>query len=101
MYRFTDVGDFEDITIQDDFVNILRSDGTVFTIDYTNYSGISNSKILPLNCMNIEGLFYNKTNNTYLIACKDQLINQESSLRCIFSLDKNSSTQPEIEFTIN
>jgi len=101
MYRFTDVGDFEDITIQDDFINILRSDGTVFSIDYTNYSGMSDSRILPLNCMNIEGLFYNKSNNKYLIACKDQLINHESSLRSIFSLDKNSTTQPEIEFTID
>ena len=101
MYRFTDVGDFEDITIQDDKVNILRSDGTVFSIDYDNYSGKSESRILPLNCMNIEGLFYHKTNNKYLIACKDQLINQESSLRHIFSLDKSNLSQPEIEFTID
>lgn len=101
MYRFTDVGDFEDITIIDDKVNIIRSDGTIFSLDYTNYTGTSESKILPLNCMNIEGLFYDKAKKRYLIACKDQLINQKSSLRHIFSLHKNSSAPPEIEFTID
>lgn len=101
MYRFTDVGDFEDITIVDDKLNILRSDGTIFSIDYTNFSGASDSKILPLNCMDIESLFYNKLNNKYLIACKDQLINENSSLRYVFSIEKNSSEQAEIKLIID
>ncbi len=101
MFRFTDIGDFEDITIIDEKINILRSDGTVFSIDFKSYSGITHSKNLALNCMNVEGLFYNKANAKYLIACKDPLINQGSSLRHIYSLSKNSSTQPEIEITID
>lgn len=100
MYRFTDVGDFEDITIQSRMINILRSDGTIFSIDYTNFMGILDSRILPLNCMNVEGLFYDNTNNRFLIACKDKLINQKSSLRHIFSVNTKSFAQPEIEFTI-
>ncbi|MBN2348019.1 MAG: hypothetical protein JXJ22_04230 [Bacteroidales bacterium] len=101
MYRFTDVGDFEDITIQNEMVNILRSDGTVFSLNYGNYTGKSEFRNLPLNCMNAEGLFYDNTNNRFLIVCKDQLINQESSLRHVFSLNSVNSTLPEIEFVID
>lgn len=101
IFRFTDVGDFEDITIQDDKVHILRSDGTVFSLNYMNYNGISDSKTIPMNCLNVEGLFFNKTDNKFLIACKEQLINQESSLRHILSLNKNATGQPEIEITID
>jgi len=101
MYRFTDVGDFEDITIADDKLNILRSDGTIFSIAYTYFSGISDSRILPLNCMNIEGLFYNKNENKYLIACKDQLMNEKSSLRHVYSLKENSSEHAKIDLVID
>lgn len=101
IYRFTDVGDFEDITIFNDSVYIMRSDGTIFSFDYMNYSGTFDSKILPINCTDIEGLFYDKAKNKYLIACKNQLVNQKSSLRHIFSLNKNSSASPEIEITID
>lgn len=101
MYRFTDVGDFEDVTIVDDEVNILRSDGTVFNLNYNNYNGKSDSRILPLNCMNVEGLFYDKTKNQFLIACKDQLINQGSALRHIYSLTNNDVAQPEIEIIVD
>jgi hypothetical protein len=101
MYRFTDIGDFEDITIVDDKLNILRSDGTIFSIASTNFTGASDSRVLPLNCMDIEGLFYDKVNSKYLIACKDQLINEKSSLRHVFSIEKNGSEQPKIELVID
>lgn len=101
IYRFTDVGDFEDITIQNEMVHVLRSDGAVFSLDYNNYTGKSDSRILQLNCMDVEGLFYDNTTGKFLIACKGQLINKESSLRHVFSLNTINSALPEIEFTID
>jgi uncharacterized protein YjiK len=101
MYRFTDVGDFEDVTVIDNTVNVLRSDGTIFSFDYTNFSGVPDSRIVPLNCMNMEGLFYDKANSRYLIACKDKLIDEDSSLRHIFSVKNDDPVKPEVELTID
>ena len=101
MYRFTDVGDFEDITVQDEMVNVLRSDGTVFNLSLIHYTGESESKTLPLNCMDMEGLYYDRPTNKLLIACKDKLIDGESSKRYIFSLNTNNPAQPKVEFIID
>lgn len=101
IYKFTDIGDFEDITIQNNTLNVLRSDGTIFSFDYKNYTGESASKILPLKCMNIEGLFFDHASNQFLVACKDQLINEESSKRHVFSMNASESAEPKVEFVID
>lgn len=101
MHRFTDKGDFEDITVQDNMVHILRSDGTVFGMNHIDYKGITDSRIIPLSCMDIEGLFYENSRKRFLIACKDKSINQKSSLRHIYSLGTNFSSEPEIALSID
>ena len=101
MYRFTDVGDFEDITINGDEVYILRSDGTIFSFNYRNFSGDFHSRTVPLNCPDIEGLFFYGAEKRYLIACKDKPINENNSVRHIYGMDDVHSGTLELEFVIN
>lgn len=101
MYRFTDVGDFEDITVSNKSLQVLRSDGSVFSIEYEGYNGTSNRRILPLNCMNIEGLHYDNNTNSYLIACKSQTINKANSLRHIYRVNNIATGSPEIVLEID
>jgi len=101
MYRFTGDGDFEDITVRGDTIAVLRSDGTLFSLNYKDYSGESDSRVLPINCMNMEGLFYDNPQKRFLVACKEPLVNKPASLRYIFSVGVNSSERPEKEFVID
>lgn len=101
MYRFTDVGDFEDITVQGEMLHVLRSDGTIFSLNHTDYTGHSESRTLPLNSLDIEGLFFDPAQNQLLVACKDPLIHGESSKRYVFGFHKNKYLSPKTELVID
>lgn len=88
MIRFTDLGDFEDIAIKEDTAYILRSDGTIFWLNHRNFNGKYKKTTLPLNCLNIEGLFIEKNTDLFLISCKDQLINGDTNKRIVYSFSK-------------
>ncbi|MEE8341735.1 MAG: hypothetical protein V3R52_06530, partial [Candidatus Neomarinimicrobiota bacterium] len=71
-FDFGKDGDFEDIAIVEDNVFVLRSDGTLFKIE--NFETVNNktTKInTSLNNENdTEGLFFDNSTNSLLIACK-------------------------------
>ena len=101
IYRFTDVGDFEDIAINGDSLFILRSDGNVFNFNYKNYTGQVTQKIIPLNTLNIEGLFYNKADKHIYIVNKEPLTNAEDFERVLFRYSPDATHKPEPYLKIN
>lgn len=101
MIRFTDFGDFEDISLNGDTAYILRSDGTLFYFSHKNFGGKYETTVIPLNCLNIESLFLDKTDKTFLIACKDNSINTYGSYRSVYAFPINSMYSPEIALTID
>lgn len=66
--RFTDIGDFEDVTYLDNRFFVLRSDGTVFSCG-DNEPGLVTQTIVPVNSLNVEGICHH--NGYFYIACKD------------------------------
>lgn len=55
VYRFTDVGDFEDIAVQGDVITVLRSDGKLYHLDRRT-GNVLKEKLHPLPALNYEGL---------------------------------------------
>lgn len=100
MFRFTDIGDFEDLTVKDEYVYVLRSDGTLFWFNHQNFDGKINQVVVPLNCMNIEGLDYNPVNNQLYLACKDPLIDLQNQDRTVFSISADKPSNPQVALVI-
>lgn len=81
MLRFTDTGDFEDITIGAGGVLLLRSDGTVFNFNPKTFNGTPKQTIVPTQSMNIEGLFLDRKNEILLVASKSEPVNGAKNIR--------------------
>lgn len=100
MRRFTDVGDFEDISISNDLVYTLRSDGTLFYFKHQDYSGKVEQKVIPINSLNFEGLYYHSPEKLFYIASKEPLINGHSKERNIYRFSLKNSTSPQLALSI-
>lgn len=85
MHRFTDIGDFEDITIAGDSVLVLRSDGALFSLNYKNYKGQVKNYHPQFGCLNLEGLHYDKKSRTAYAVCKDKPLKEVGNERYIYS----------------
>lgn len=108
--RFTDIGDFEDVQVVDNNVYVLRSDGNIFSFNYEKYNGKIEQSMLNIPCMNMEGLFFDKQLNQFLVSCKepamgfrstnkkqhrqDLQINADKE-RIVYTFDKNSIVSPQ------
>lgn len=79
--RFTDVGDFEDLQVVGSKVYVLRSDGAIFSVDYENYNGTFEQKMVDIPCMNMEGLFYNADTKQFLISCKEPSLGKRATTK--------------------
>lgn len=101
MIRFTDLGDFEDVALYNDTAYILRSDGTLFYFNHVNYTGKYEKSLVPVNCLNLEGLYIDKSNKSFLISCKDQSINTYDSYRSVYAFSIENNHLPVIAFTID
>lgn len=101
MMRFTDLGDFEDIAVKGDSVYVLRSDGTVFYFNHVRFDGQYTQRLVPVSCMNVEGLSWNHSDQTFLIACKDQSISAQSSKRSVYTFTADKMHQPGLGFVID
>lgn len=99
-YRFTDVGDFEDLAISKNSIYVLRSDGNLFVYDFKNKNPIAQS-MLQINALNTEGICIH---DSYIyIACKDPLVNQTESKRMIYKAKVNqlNSIEPYLEINMD
>jgi hypothetical protein len=98
VHRFTDNGDFEDLTFNGDIAYILRSDGNIFQFSFKNTTKI-NQTILSLNSLNVEGLSYH--DNYIYVACKDPQVNKSLNKRCIYRVKNENYTSPEMFLEID
>lgn len=99
-YRFTDIGDFEDLAINKNIVYVLRSDGNLFVYDFKNKTK-SSQTMLQINSLNIEGICF--SDGYIYIACKDALVNHTDSKRMIYRVKANKleNIEPYLEINID
>jgi len=72
-YKFSEAGDYEDITRVENNLYVLRSDGVISEIiDYASENRIINTYITNIPAKNNEGLCYDKVHERLLIACKSK-----------------------------
>ncbi len=89
-HRFTDVGDFEDLTIKGDTVYVLRSDGSIFRFNFKNYRGNSEKFVVPTQSLDLEGLHYDPADNRFLMASKEPTQSGNPLFRPVYSFDPNN-----------
>ncbi len=98
--RFTDVGDFEDIQVRNNIVYILRSDGTLFYFDLGQRNEIK-QVMLPLQCLNAEGLFFGGENEVWFVACKEDMLTGSKNERLIYHFEHNQWAKAQSTFSVN
>jgi len=100
LHRFTDIGDFEDITIKDEMMYVIRSDGNIFYFNYKNKTDIK-QKFVSLNALDIESLTYNQKDNYFYSISKDAMANSNESKRIIHRFIFENAHKPEQYFEID
>ncbi len=101
VYRFTDVGDFEDIAINQSHLYVLRSDGNVFDFDYKIKKIQPGQKLIPINSLNIEGLFCDETDDYFYIASKEGTVGADESKRYVFRYKEQPWEEPVKYFEVD
>jgi uncharacterized protein YjiK len=100
IHRFTDIGDFEGISIIGDLVYVLRSDGNIFYFNYKNKKEIKQFMI-SLNSFNFESLAYDEINNNFLVISKDGVLNKPESKRIVYQFPINKPNETSIVFEVD
>lgn len=100
IYRFTDIGDFEDITIKGDTMYVMRSDGNIFYFNYRNKTNI-NQRFVSLNALDIESLTFNSKDGYFYTVSKDAIANGDESKRIIYKFTLDNAHKPIEHFTID
>jgi len=100
--KFWDDGDFEDITISNNRIYAIRSDGLIVEIEnFTSKETVNGTKHwTPLSLKNdCEGICYDSLTNSLLIALKELTGKKESEnlpgFKAIYSFDLNTKTLSE------
>lgn len=102
MYRFSDIGDFEDITYYDGNAYVLRSDGALFTIKLADYPNNIKMQYIPIQALNLEGITYDVRNESFILACHESNITDSLNKRNIYRLSaKKKPNNPTKEFSVS
>lgn len=101
MYRFADIGDFEDIVVNRHNVYVLRSDGAIFQFDTKDYDGTLSQAIVPLPSMNMEGLFLHPSGRELLFASKEDKVGGTGWQRAVYSQRLKKGARPVEVLTID
>lgn len=101
MTRFTDEGDFEDVSTDGTFIYVLRSDGTLFKFQDSMPESAPEIVRVPVQVTDVEGLFYAAAEDRFLLVGKNEPVNGENDVRLVYSIKKNALTKPEIMLEIN
>lgn len=100
IYRFADVGDFEDVVVNKNTVYVLRSDGTIFQFDTRRYNGVVRRWVVPLPSMNQEGLFLHPDGKSLLIASKEDKVGGTGWQRAVYRHRMSGRGNPTEVLTI-
>lgn len=105
--KFGKHGDFEDVSIINNYVFILRSDGTLFNLPFEE---VDNEKVNSVNefknlvpAGEYEGLFARKDTKEIYLMCKNCAVDkkQEQLSGYVLQLDDSGKLQPKSTFTID
>lgn len=91
--RFAEPGDYEDLTIVNGDIYVLRSDATLFRMNLKNSSTI-NSYPIPLSCSDMEGLYYSASDDLMYVACKNRMATDDESSRSVYQFSLNAIDRP-------
>ncbi|PWH87209.1 SdiA-regulated domain-containing protein [Brumimicrobium oceani] len=95
IHRFTDIGDFEGVSVIGELVYVLRSDGKIFTFNYKNKTEIK-EQMLSLNSFNFESLAFDESNKQFLTISKDAALNQPESKRFLYQFPVDYPAQTSL-----
>ncbi len=101
---FAKKGDYEDIAIKESIAFVLRSDGTIYEVkNYLKNSEIIKHKTFLTKIDDTEGLFFDKSKNRLLIACKENSASKkEKGIRFVYEyLLEYNSLNPNPILTIS
>lgn len=101
MVRFADNGDFEDVATDGAMVYVLRSDGIVYSFNPEKQFTTPEIVRIPVQVPNLEGLFYDSTENRLLMAGKSEPVNACKDLRLVYSIEPDDSPNPEVSLQIS
>lgn len=93
MYRFSDIGDFEDIAYYNGNAYVLRSDGALFSLKLADYPKNINMQYIPIQTLNLEGITYDTKSESLIVACHESNITDSLNKRNIYRLSLKK--QPE------
>lgn len=99
--RFTDVGDFEDLVVVGDKVYVLRSDGALFSFGFDSANKNASHQMLPVGCLDLEGLHYSEADETWWVACKEPVVGRARKLRTVYQFSAGDFSQSVGEFLID
>ncbi len=100
IFRFTDIGDFEDVAIKGDSIYVLRSDGTLFSFDSNENKNID-QKMIAKNALNYESLTYDATLNSFFLLSKDAEVDALESERTMYQFSRHLDNKPSIYLEVN
>jgi hypothetical protein len=96
---FGEPGDYEDITIGEGYIYVLRSDGLVIKINERTSEIESHSEI-SVPCNNIEGLFLSETDKAVYLACKSAAPEIQLQARTVYRYVDSMKSDPVPVLTI-
>lgn len=100
IHRFTDIGDFEGISIIGDYVYVLRSDGNIFHFNYKNKKEIK-QYMISVNALNFESLAYDELTDNFLVVSKDGVLNTPESKRIVYKFPKDNPAETSVYFEVD
>lgn len=71
-FKFGPDGDYEGITIQDEWIWVINSSGVLFRFQWGDRESVAKVKTALSGKNDVEGLCFDRLNNSLLIACKAQ-----------------------------
>ncbi len=102
MYRFSDVGDFEDIAYHNGKAYVLRSDGALFSLKLADYPKNIDMQYIPIQALNLEGITYDVKSESFIIACHESNITDSLNKRNIYRLStKKKSNKLTKELSVS
>ena len=100
-YRFSDVGDYEDVTCHNGKIFVLRSDGTVSTFSSADFPADIQHQIFSFQSLNLEGIYFDNASSSLYFACNESNVNAEENRKEIYSYDLKKQKRLKSEISIH
>lgn len=100
-YRFSDIGDYEDLVYKDGKIYVLRSDGRVINFDLKKFPSHIKENTFAFQSLNIEGMCYDSNQQKMIFASREENINSAKNQKYIQSATFGKKNNLKTLFIIN